>query len=82
MELAWENPLVRDTMIIATQVRRWLRTTIALPVCAGYPNPANSDQNRRAEYLKGWTVVNWDKSPRLRSDRSENDHRIIGAKSR
>ena len=34
----------------------------ALPVCADYPNPANSDQNRRAEYLKGWTVVNWDKA--------------------
>jgi hypothetical protein len=36
------------------------RTSLALPVCAGYPNPANSDQNRRTEYLKGWSVVNWD----------------------
>jgi hypothetical protein len=34
-----------------------------LPVRADHPNPPNSDQYRRAEYLKAWWgVMNWDKA--------------------
>jgi hypothetical protein len=34
--------------------------TVVVAVCAGRPDPANSKQDRRAEYFKGTVeVVNW-----------------------
>jgi hypothetical protein len=52
-------------MVIASENRAW--NTIALSIRADHPNPPNSDQYRRAEYLPnisrhGWGGMNWDKA--------------------